>query len=232
MSKQESQTPRIFFMRHGETEWTKSGRFTSFTDLELTPEGVTQVSSTAATLVGTGKLLDPNRLVRVFVSPRVRARETLNLLFSSGFPCELTITEDIAEWNYGKYEGLQKHEIINKRKEKGMDQDRGWNIWSDGCEDGESKQQITERLDKFISQIKEIQKPCMQGDKRANILIVAHGHILRCLVKRWIGHEIDSNILFDLDTGGIGSLTYKNSNIDEPALSLGVSLPHGEGYDN
>jgi broad specificity phosphatase PhoE len=98
--------------------------------------GVAQVSSTAATLVGAGKLLDPSRLAHVFVSPRKRARRTFELLLSGAVE-NVTITDDIAEWDYGDYEGLKAEEIRGLRKEKSLDPGREWDIWSDGCEGGE-----------------------------------------------------------------------------------------------
>jgi probable phosphoglycerate mutase len=130
----------IRVLQIGETEWTKSGQFTGTTEIELTQAGAEQVSSAATTLVGAGKLLDPYRLVHVFVSPRVRARNTFKLLLdpSSGLVAEkVTYTEDIAEWDYGDYEGLTDEQTRILRKEKGLDLERRWNIWSDGCEGGE-----------------------------------------------------------------------------------------------
>jgi sedoheptulose-bisphosphatase len=130
----------IRVLQIGETEWAKSGRFTSFTEIELTQAGVSQVSSAAARLVGAGKLLDPCRLGHVFVSPRARTKTTLELLLppSSGVVAEkVTFTEDITEWNYGDYEGLKDQEIRLLRKKKGLDLEREWDIWSDGCEGGE-----------------------------------------------------------------------------------------------
>lgn len=89
--------------------------------------------------MGAGKLLDPLRLAHVFVSPRMRAVRTFELLLapSSGVVAGVTYTEDIAEWNYGDYEGLKDHEIRSLRKQRGLDLERRWNIWSDGCEGGE-----------------------------------------------------------------------------------------------
>jgi sedoheptulose-bisphosphatase len=124
----------------GETEWAKSGRFTGITDIELTKAGAAQVSSTAARLVGAGKLLDLSRLAHAFVSPRVRAVKTFELLLSPSSDVvagKVTYTEDITEWNYGDYEGLKSQEIKDLRKKKGLDQKRDWDIWSDGCEGGE-----------------------------------------------------------------------------------------------
>ncbi|KAI9848062.1 MAG: hypothetical protein M1837_001164 [Sclerophora amabilis] len=135
MSDQDALTPRVILFRHGETKWSKSGRFTGTTDIELTRAGAAQVSLAAARLVGAGKLVDPLRLVHVFVSPRVRAVRTFELLLppSSGVVAgKVTYTEDIVEWNYGDYEGLKDQEIRLLRKKRGLDLERKWNIWSDG----------------------------------------------------------------------------------------------------
>lgn len=121
----------------GETEWAKSGRFTGVTNIDLTAKGVAQVSSAASTLVGAGKYVDPANIKHAFVSPRLRATRTFELLFSSPDQLEgsVTYTEDIAEWNYGHYEGLTQGEVEKLREDKGLD--ARWNIWSDGCEGGE-----------------------------------------------------------------------------------------------
>jgi sedoheptulose-bisphosphatase len=97
----------------------------------------------AARVVGTGKLLDPSRLTRIFVSPRRRAKDTFDLLqlspspSAAGMEGEIVYTEDIAEWNYGHYEGFKLGEIRNLRKQRGLDRERQWDIWKDGCEGGE-----------------------------------------------------------------------------------------------
>ncbi|KAK6523535.1 hypothetical protein TWF281_001516 [Arthrobotrys megalospora] len=184
MSDVDASTPRVFLARHGETEWTKNGRYTGSTDLELTPHGVKQVKGTASQLVGSGKLIDPARIVRVWVSPRKRALQTFGLLFnglndsggnSPTIPEDkITITEDIAEWDYGDYEGLLVEEIRSSRKERGLDQDIAWNIWRDGCEGGESAQQATERLDRLISDIRKIQESRMHGEKAADVVLTTH----------------------------------------------------------
>lgn len=93
--------------------------------------------------MGVDKLVDPSRLRHIFVSPRKRARKTFEVLLppssSTAAECEksVTYTEDIAEWAYGKYEGLKVEEIRKLRKGEGLDRDREWDIWRDGCEGGE-----------------------------------------------------------------------------------------------
>ena len=104
--------------------------------------GISQVSATATKLVGPDKLIDLSRVAHVWVSPLKRAQQTFRLLFNSGdrgtdIADKVTLTKDIAEWDYGDYEGLVVREIRARRKEKGLDQEREWNIWKDGCEGGE-----------------------------------------------------------------------------------------------
>lgn len=159
MSAQNALTPRVFLFRHGkssiwlynkplvddarpvgETEWAKSGRSTGTTDIALNSTGSAQISSAAAKLVGPDKLLDPRRLEHIFVSPRKRAKQTFELLLDPNFDLiegKFTYTEDIAEWNYGEYEGLTNSEIRVLRQERGHDKERKWDIWTDGCEGGE-----------------------------------------------------------------------------------------------
>ncbi|KAJ6258081.1 hypothetical protein Dda_6995 [Drechslerella dactyloides] len=136
----------------GETEWTKAGRYTGSTDLELTPGGVNQITTTARHLVGPDKMVDPRHIVRYWVSPLKRAQQTFELLFSEpnalvpngnnalplqGMEGKVALTEAIAEWDYGDYEGLLAEDIRAKRRENGLDNEEAWNIWRDGCEGGE-----------------------------------------------------------------------------------------------
>ena len=94
---------------------------------------------TARVLVGSGRLIEPSNLAHIFCSPRKRAQQTLRLLFgdSTAGSTTITTTEEIAEWDYGKYEGLVTKEIHSRRKEQGLDRETPWDIWRDGCEGGE-----------------------------------------------------------------------------------------------
>ena len=91
--------------------------------------------------MGTGKLIDPSKLAKVFVSPRSRAQRTFDLVFKeSGEKLregKVEVTERIAEWSYGLYEGMLTKDIRAARKGRGLDQEREWDIWRDGCEEGE-----------------------------------------------------------------------------------------------
>lgn len=127
----------------GETEWSKNGRYTGITELELTEDGIQQVLGTGKILIGPGMLIDPVKLAHVFISPRKRAQTTFDLLFDRLDKEALvkdekvTTTEELAEWDYGRYEGLFTKEIRALRKDQGLDQERPWDIWRDGCEGGE-----------------------------------------------------------------------------------------------
>lgn len=130
---------------------------------------------------------------------------------------KVTLTEDIAEWDYGIYEGLRATEIRSLRRERGLDESMDWNIWRDGC-----AEMVTERLDRLIHQIRETQKPHMDGSKPVDVVLVgldttllaiiddytqvAHGLILRAFVKRWLKCPLDTPLPMMLSPGAIGIL--------------------------
>ena len=179
-------------------------------------------------VVGQGKLIDPSKLTKVFISPRTRAQRTYDLLFDDAAKAALKekveITEDIREWEYGAYEGVTPTDIRKQRKEKGLDTERPWDIWHDGCEDGESPTEVATRLDELIAKIKQLQAPCMDGWRPADIVVIAHGHSLRAFAKRWIGFEMGMRLPLMLEPGAVGVLSYEHHRVDEPALLLGVNM--------
>lgn len=127
----------------GETEWTKSGRWTGKTEIRLTEHGEEQVLASGRLLVGPGKLVDPSKLAHVFISPRVRAKQTFELAFNESDRSALekdgkaSVTDRLAEWDYGLYEGMMTKEIRALRKDHGLDQDATFDVFRDGCEEGE-----------------------------------------------------------------------------------------------
>ena len=149
-------------------------------------------------------------------------------MFDSGAQKELEgkteTTEDIREWEYGAYEGLLTAQIRAARKEKGLDGERPWNIWVDGCVEGESAAEVSERLDRVIGKIREIQAPFMHGEKEVDVVLIAHGHILRAFAKRWIRFELGMRLPMMLEPGAVGVLSYEHHKIDEPAFLLGVNM--------
>lgn len=218
-------TPRVIFVRHGQTEWSKSGQHTSITDLELTPFGVTQMRNTGKNLIGHSgsQIVKPEHLLYVMSSPRTRALQTVQLLFEGvDEECKSKIPhgvdDDLREWEYGEYEGLVTAQILELRKERGYPD--GWNIWADGCEGGEDYKQVTERVDRVIERIRKVHAQAFKDDVPSDVLVVAHGHILRCFAARWVQRPININPQFMLDAGGVGVLSYQHHNIDEPAVFL------------
>ncbi|KAJ9635521.1 hypothetical protein H2199_008524 [Coniosporium tulheliwenetii] len=236
MPDKDAGTPRVFLFRHGITEWTINGRYTGTTELSLTEAGEKQVIGSGRIIVGPGKLIDPTKLAHVFVSPRVRAKQTFELAFEEGDRKELekegkvSETQGLAEWNYGLYEGLVTKEIRALRKEHGLDGEREWDIWRDGCEGGESPEQVTARLDALISEIHEIQGPNMHGEKACDVVLVAHGHILRAFVKRWLKYPMEFPLSMMLEPGGVGVLSYQHHNVEEPAI-LALAAPQPQDID-
>lgn len=219
--------PRLIFVRHGETEWSKSGQHTSVTDLPLTENGVKRVRATGRALVGDNRLVNPAYVEHIFVSPRSRAQQTLKLFFedSPGVLDKIptTITSDIREWDYGKYEGKKSADIRADRTKRGIDKNgHSWNIWSDGCEEGEQPQEVEKRVDHLISEVRKIHKKALDSkQKHCDVMVFAHGHILRVLALRWVNGDITTNPALILEAGGVGVLSYEHDNIEEPAIYLG-----------
>jgi sedoheptulose-bisphosphatase len=184
-------------------------------------------------VVGRGRLIDPSRLARVYISPRGRAQETFELLFDGqvkdGLRAEgkVSTTEGLAEWGYGDYEGLKEFEIRALRKKRGLDTDREWDMWVDGCEGegSETPGQATRRLDALISEIHALQSPYMRGEKHCDVLLVAHGHLLRAFTKRWLKYSMDFPLQMVLPPGGVGILSYTDHDVQKPALYIGVGFP-------
>ncbi|KAF5579489.1 2 3-bisphosphoglycerate-dependent phosphoglycerate mutase [Fusarium tjaetaba] len=228
-------TPRVFLIRHGETEWSLDGRHTGLTDIPLTSNGEKRVRATGKALVGPDRLIAPKKIAHIYVSPRKRAQRTFELLNlglnrplpwtphgapdGTGLQCEaeVEVTDYIREWDYGDYEGITTPEIRKIRAEQGIK--GSWDIWKDGCPGGEAPHDVTRRLDQLIEEIREkYHKPAMDkgSDQCGDVLLVAHGHILRAFAMRWAGYALREGPTFLLEAGGVGTLR-----IEEPALLLG-----------
>jgi broad specificity phosphatase PhoE len=140
--------------------------------------------------------------------------------------CEalITVTADIAEWNYGDYEGLTSAQIREQRQAKG--QKLPWDIWTDGCPGGESPEDVSRRLDKIIAEIREKwqAEAFLEKEQNGDVLFVAHGHILRALAMRWIGNSLSQGPSMLLEAGGLGTLSYEHNSIKEPAIMLGSAF--------
>ncbi|KAI0756605.1 phosphoglycerate mutase-like protein [Daedaleopsis nitida] len=209
--------PRLFLIRHGQTEWSMNGRHTGRSDIPLTADGEKEAMEEAKILVGEGRIIDPKNICTVFVSPRIRAHRTFHLLFDHlpELPHHVT-TEEVREWDYGDYEGLKPAEI--------QERNPGWFIWRDGCPGGESVEDMCSRVDTVISKVRERHRLWKEeGEGSRDVIIVAHGHFNRCFISRWINFPLCLGTHFNVEPAGVAILGYNHNNLDEPALN-GLNL--------
>ncbi len=185
----------IVVMRHGQTEWSLSGQHTSVTDLPLLPEGEEQ----ARRLRGD---LDGRTLAAVWVSPRLRARRTAEL---AGLTPTAT-DEDLVELDYGGYEGRTTAEIS---EELG----RTWSIWVDGTVPGETPGETLQDVGVRVDRVLDRARPLLD---RGDVVLVAHGHVLRILTARWLLLEPAAGALFALPAAAYGVLGHEHA---RPALT-------------
>src|SRR3954466_2175342 len=186
-------------VRHGATEWSKSGQHTGVTDLPLLPEGEEDGRRL-------GSVLAQRDITHAFVSPRQRARRTAELAGLLDGGIDTVIEPDLVEVDYGAYEGRTTKEIS-------AELGRPWSLWSDGTAPGdtpgESLGQVGERVDRVLAKVRPL---LADGD----VVLVAHGHVLRILTARWLDLGPESGCLFPLETGRYGLLGFEH---DWPALT-------------
>ena len=186
-------TLRLFIIRHGETEWSISGQHTGRTDIALTEYGEEEAR----------RLRDRIRDIDfsyVLVSPLKRARRTCELAgLNKLVHCELSLTE----WDYGDYEGRTTADIRATRP--------GWNLFLDGCPQGELPLQVSNRVDRLINRLRKLD---------GNVALFTHGHLGRVLAARWIGLSIMFAQHFLLDTASLSILCYQHHQQDQPAILL------------
>lgn len=174
-------------MRHGQTEWSVSGRHTGNTDIPLTPQGELEAAAMKTHIGG-------HRYELVLSSPLRRALETCRLV---GLGDHVEIREDLREWDYGDYEGLtsaQIHEIAPD-----------WSLWHDGCPGGESPDQVAERCDRVIEELL-----AQASGGTGDAIVFAHGHILRSLAARWCELPVSAGEHFLLSTAAASSLSFEH----------------------
>ncbi len=190
------QQHRLLLLRHGETEWSLSGRHTGRTELELTETGREQAKLAADALA---VLILDNPLV--VSSPRQRALVTAEL-------AGLTVDEVsplLAEWDYGEYEGLTTKEIQQTVPE--------WLVWTHGCPGGESAQQVSDRADRAI----EYALPYLES---RDVLFVGHGHFSRAVITRWAQLPISEGIRFAMVAASIAVCGHEHGMRQISALGL------------
>ena len=172
----------IWLIRHGETEWSRSGAHTGGTDIPLTDAG-------RENALAVGRWLAGRSFSLVLVSPLSRARETCKL---AGYGDVAQVDDNLREWSYGDYEGRTTADIRKDRP--------GWFLWRDGVPNGETVEQVAARAETVLKRAQEA-----GGD----VLLFAHGHVLRILTARWLDLPPDCGRLFALGTGTVSKLGFE-----------------------
>lgn len=185
----------IVVVRHGETEWSRDWRHTGRTDVPLTDEGRRQAEAL-------GRALGGREFALILTSPLSRALETARL---AGFGDRAGVRDELREWDYGEYEGRRTVQIREERP--------GWTLWRDGVPGGETADEIRARVDRLLEELRH-----SDGD----VLVFAHGHVLRVLAARWLGLEPELGSRFALDTATISVLGYER---ETPVIRLWNEAP-------
>ena len=193
---------KLYVVRHGETEWSLSGQHTGSTDIPLTVHGEEEAKRLAPWLSGI-------HFSSVLCSPRQRAQRTCEL---AGLGALAQVEPDLAEWDYGDYEGLRTSEIAKEQP--------GWNIFADGCPNGELPDQVSDRADRLIGRLEALD---------GNVALFSHGHFSRVLAARWIGLAARGGQRLMLDTGSISILQDDPRHPENRVISLWNVVPATPG---
>jgi probable phosphoglycerate mutase len=188
-----SDLPKLYLARHGDTAWTDSHQHTGRTDLPLNERGEGHARQLGERLRGFS-------FVHVFTSPLQRALKTCEL---AGFGAVAEVDADLMEWDYGRFEGTLTSDILRQRP--------GWELYRDGCPDGESPADVAKRADSFIARIHD-----MQGD----VLAFSSGHIIRMIAARWNGLTPAFGRLFFCRPASVGVLGFEHDRRDQPVIRL------------
>ena len=180
----------LWLIRHGETEWSASGKHTSRTDLPLTELG----RERAAKL---GKYLAGTKFAAVLRSPMLRAKQTCEI---AGFGAEAVVVDDLREWDYGVYEGRTSAEIQAEIP--------GWSVWTSPIVGGETVEHVGERADRVIATALA-EAGVGAANECVRVALFAHAHILRILAARWVGLEARGGSLLALGTGSVSVLGWE-----------------------
>lgn len=187
-----STRPReIYFIRHGETQWSLSGRHTGRTEMPLTPHGKERAREL-------GERLRALTFGQVLTSPRKRARQTCEM---AGLVPPAEIDQDLSEWDYGDYEGLTTAQIRTQWPE--------WNVYRDGCPGGETPAQVSDRADRVIARL-----AAMEG----NIALFSHGQFGCVFAARWIGLPVTEAQHFSLGPASVNILGYYPGHPEIPVI--------------
>lgn len=191
-----SERHRLILLRHGETEWSKTGQHTSRTELDLTDEGREQARLAAGALADL-QLSDP----LVISSPRRRALVTAEL---AGLVVD-EVSDLLAEWDYGDYEGTTTEDIRKAVPD--------WLVWTHGCPGGETVAQVSRRADEAIAM-------ALGHMRHRDVVFVGHGHFSRSVLTRWIEQPLYEGIRFSMAAASLGICGYEHGVRQITALGL------------
>jgi broad specificity phosphatase PhoE len=193
-----SEALRLYLIRHGETEWSLSGQHTGRSDIPLTGHGEDEARTLAPCFRGIS-------FSGVLTSPRQRARRTCEL---AGLGSAAEIEPDLAEWDYGDYEGQRSEDVRKTRP--------GWMVFRDGCPGGETPAQVASRADRIIARL---------SGMHGNVAVFSHGQFGCVLAARWIGLPIIEARHFSLDPASLSVLGYNPDHPDTAVIALWNSIP-------
>ena len=189
----------LYLIRHGETEWSLTSQHTGRTDIPLTALGEDE----ARELVPRLRVVP---FAHVLTSPRKRARQTCALV---GLEIVPEIEPDLAEWDYGDYEGKKSVDIRLARPD--------WNVFRDGCPNGELPAQVLERADRLIARLRKLD---------GNVALFSHGQFGGVLAARWLGLPLVDAQHFPLGTASLSVLGFDPHHLEVPVISLWNSVSH------
>jgi broad specificity phosphatase PhoE len=192
-----SALPKLYLARHGDTAWTDSHQHTGRTDLPLNERGEEHARQL-------GEQLRRISFVHIFTSPLQRASKTCEL---AGFGAGVEVDPDLIEWDYGRFEGKRTSDVLKERP--------GWELFRDGCPDGETPEDVGKRADRFIARIHGL---------AGNILAFSSGHIIRMIAARWLGLPPADGRFFFCDPASVGALGFEHDNRDQPIIRLWNSV--------
>ena len=189
---------KIYLCRHGQTAWSLAGKHTGRTDISLTPAGEEEARRL-------GTRLRNASFAAVLTSPLRRAQQTCDL---AGFGGAAETVADLAEWDYGDYNGLTSAEIRSRRPD--------WQLFRDGCPGGERLEDVAQRVDRVLPRLRA---------STGNVLIFSHGHLLRVLALRWAGIPPEVGARFSLAPGSLSILGHDSASRD-PVLDRWNDVCH------
>ena len=188
-----SESLQLYLIRHGETAWSITGQHTGSTDIALTPHGEEEAR-------GLAPWLRMIQFTRILTSPLLRARQTCEL---AGLGAKAAKEQDLVEWNYGDYEGKRTVDIQQERP--------GWNVWRDGCPQGETPTNISDRADRLLGRLRALS---------GKVALFSHGQFASALAARWIGLAVIEAQHLALSPASLSILAHEAGHPKVPVIAL------------